>query len=72
MSPYKSKTLATWIALFGGSLGLHRFYLYGPRDIWGWLWPAPTLLGAYGVQRVLKLGQDDQLAWLLVPLPSQE
>jgi len=68
MSPYKSKTLATWIALFGGSLGLHRFYLYGPRDIWGWLWPAPTLLGAYGVQRVLKLGQDDQLAWLLVPL----
>jgi hypothetical protein len=68
MSGYKSKTLATWIALVGGGLGLHRFYLYGLRDIWGWLWWLPTLLGAYGVQRVLKLGQDDQLAWLLVPL----
>ena len=38
---YKSKTLATWIALIGGSLGLHRFYLHGFRDPWGWLfaWP---------------------------------
>ncbi len=68
MSAYKSKTLATWIALIGGGLGLHRFYLYGPRDVWGWLWPLPTLLGAYGVERVVKLGQDDQLAWLLLPL----
>ena len=68
MSTYKSKTLATWIALIGGGLGLHRFYLYGPRDLWGWLWPLPTLVGAYGVARVLKLGQDDQLAWLLLPL----
>lgn len=68
MNHYKSKTLAAWIALLGGGLGLHRFYLYGRRDIWGWLWPLPTLLGAYGVRRVLTLGQDDQLAWLLVPL----
>ncbi|MEO8155522.1 MAG: hypothetical protein ABI605_20835 [Rhizobacter sp.] len=68
MSTYKSKTWAAWIALLGGGLGLHRFYLYGPRDAWGWLWPLPTLVGAYGVHRVLKLGQDDQLAWLLVPL----
>ena len=68
MSTYKSKTWAAWIALLGGGLGLHRFYLYGVRDIWGWLWPLPTLVGAYGVHRVLKLGQDDQLAWLLVPL----
>jgi hypothetical protein len=68
MSAYKSKTLAAWIALLGGGLGLHRFYLYGPRDLWGWLWSLPTLIGLYGVQRVLTLGQDDQLAWLLVPL----
>ncbi len=68
MSAYKSKTLAAWIALLGGGLGLHRFYLYGLRDVWGWLWWLPTLVGAYGVQRVLTLGQDDQLAWLLVPL----
>ena len=39
MSPgsYRSKTLASWIALIGGSLGLHRFYLHGFRDPWGWL-----------------------------------
>ena len=68
MSHYKSKTLATWIAFLGGGLGLHRFYLYGMRDAWGWLWPLPTLVGLYGVERVLKYGQDDQLAWALVPL----
>ncbi|WP_280152455.1 hypothetical protein [Piscinibacter sp. XHJ-5] len=64
----KSKTLATWIALVGGSLGLHRFYLFGLRDLWGWLHPLPTLLGLYGVQRVLELGQDDHLSWALVPM----
>ena len=58
----KSKTLATWIALIGGSLGLHRFYLHGFRDPWGWLFPLPTLVGLYGVQRMRLLGQDDRLA----------
>jgi len=64
----KSKTFATWIALLGGGLGLHRFYLHGLRDPWGWLHPAPTLLGLYGVRRVLELGQDDHLSWVLIPL----
>jgi len=65
---YRSKTLATWLALLGGSIGLHRFYLYGLRDIWGWLHPWPTLMGIYGVDRVLTYGQDDRLAWMLIPL----
>jgi TM2 domain-containing membrane protein YozV len=64
----KSKTLATWIALLGGSFGLHRFYLHGLRDPWGWLCPWPTLLGIYGVQRARTLGLDDGLSWLLIPL----
>lgn len=64
----KSKTLATWIALIGGSLGLHRFYLHGFRDPWGWLLPIPTFIGLYGVERMRELGQDDQLAWLLIPV----
>ena len=72
MSPHqggsRSKTIATWLALLGGPLGLHRFYLHGLGDRWGWLlWP-PTLVGAYGVQRMRLLGQDDQIAWLLIPL----
>ncbi len=63
-----SKTLATWIALIGGSIGLHRFYLHGLRDPWGWLFVWPTLVGLYGVQRMRELGVDDRLAWVLIPL----
>jgi hypothetical protein len=64
----KSKTLATWIALIGGSLGLHRFYLHGWRDIVGWLHPLPTLVGLYGIERVQQFGQDDKLSWALIPI----
>ena len=64
----RSKTLATWSALIGGGLGLHRFYLHGFGDRWGWLLWVPTLAGAYGVERMRALGQDDRLAWVLIPL----
>lgn len=65
---YKNKTVATWLALLGGPLGLHRFYLYGRSDLWGWLYPLPTALGLYGIERVQQFGQDDQLSWVLMPL----
>ena len=65
---YKSKTLATWIAVIGGGFGLHRFYLSGFRDVWGWLHGVPTLIGLYGVQRMTDFGQDDMHAWALIPL----
>ena len=64
----KSKTLATWLALLGGSAGLHRFYLHGLSDAWGWLHPVLALLGLYGVQRALAFGQDDTVSWALIPL----
>ena len=64
----KSKTLATWLAVTGGALGLHRFYLFGARDLWAWLIMLPTLAGVYGVYRIRTLGQDDTLAALLIPL----
>jgi hypothetical protein len=64
----KSKTLTAWLALVLGSLGAHRFYLHGRRDVWAWLHPAPTLLGLAGVMRMRNLGQDDHWAWLLIPL----
>ncbi len=64
----RSKTLATWIALVGGTLGLHRFYLHGARDLLAWLHPLPTLVGLYGVLRMRHLGLDDTLSWVLVPL----
>lgn len=66
--PARSKTLATWLAVIGGGLGLHRFYLHGVRDPYAWAHVPAALLGAYGVRRMLDLGQDDRLAWLLIPL----
>ena len=64
----KNKTLATWLTFFGGPLGLHRFYLRGFGDLWGWLLPLPTALGLYGIERVLQFGQDDTISWWLIPL----
>jgi hypothetical protein len=62
-----SKTLATWIAVIGGSLGLHHFYLGGLRNWVGWLYPIPTLVGFAGVLRMRDLGIDDRLSWALIP-----
>ena len=64
----KNKTLATWLTFLGGPLGLHRFYLFGWGDLWGWLLPLPTALGTYGIERALTYGQDDALSWVLIPL----
>ncbi len=66
--PPRSKSVASWLALTVGSLGLHRIYLYGWRDRLAWLHPWPTLLGLLGVYRIRSLGLDDHLAWLLIPL----
>jgi hypothetical protein len=68
MKAPRSKSLATWLAVIGGTLGLHRFYLHGWRDLPGWLFPLPTLLGLAGVQRMRAFGQDDRVAWVLIPV----
>ncbi|MGK2897409.1 MAG: hypothetical protein ACSLE9_01790 [Burkholderiaceae bacterium] len=63
-----ARAIATWLALLGGSLGLHRLYLRGRGDRWAWLhWP-PTLVGAYGFWRMRHFGTDDTLGSLLVLL----
>jgi hypothetical protein len=64
----RSKTLAAWLAVLGGTLGLHRMYLHGLADRWAWLQVPFTALGLIGVHRMLTLGQDDRTAWLLLPL----
>ena len=64
----KNKTVAVWLALLGGPLGLHRFYLKGLGDTLGWLYPLPTALGLWGLDRLQTLGQDDKLSWVLLPL----
>jgi hypothetical protein len=65
---YRSKTVAAWLALLLGSLGVHRLYLRGLGDKLAWLYPLPTAVGLLGVLRMRTLGQDDRLAWLLIPL----
>ena len=65
---YRSKTLATWIAVLFGALGGLRFYMHGLRDVAGWLHLPPTLVGLWGAWRMHTLGQDDRLAAVLVPV----
>ena len=64
----KNKTLAAWLAFAGGPLGVHRFYLFGFRDLLGWLLPIPTLVGLYGIRRVQLYGLDDPWSWVLIPM----
>ena len=64
----KNKTLAAWLALVGGPLGLHRFYLNGLGDMLGWLLPIPSALGLYVIERVRQYGLDDQWSWVLIPM----
>ena len=66
--PDRSRPVATWLAVLGGTLGLHRFYLHGLRDPWAWLHPWPTLVDAYGFWRLRLLGLDDLVGSRLVPL----
>lgn len=44
-APHKNKTLATLLAGLTGAAGLHRFYLGGLRDFWGWAHLAAAALG---------------------------
>lgn len=64
----KNKTVAAWLALACGQLGIHRLYLYGMGDMLAWLHPIAAALGWWGVERVRMYGQDDQLAWALIPI----
>jgi heme/copper-type cytochrome/quinol oxidase subunit 1 len=68
VAPCRSRALAAWLAVIGGVLGAHRFYLHGRRDRVGWLaWP-PTVAGLVGLWRLRTVGADDGLALLLLPL----
>jgi len=62
----KSKGIAAWAALLLGSVGGHRFYLYGWNDQWALLHPLPTLMALIGLRQVETLGTDaPALTWAL-------
>ena len=67
MRSMKNKTLAVWLTLLLGSLGLQRLYLTGRYDRWAWLILMPSLFGWYGVLRARTLSLDDLWSWALIP-----
>lgn len=62
---FRSKTLTAALAFLFGSLGAHRFYLYGPRDIYGWAHLVFTLLGIPGVMLLITSDRTSMLGWAL-------
>jgi TM2 domain-containing membrane protein YozV len=63
---HKNKTLAVFFAAVLGGAGIHRFYLRGARDPWGWLHLAglaATLIG------LAVAGHGNPVTALLVSLP---
>lgn len=40
------KTVAAFLSTVLGGLGLHRFYMYGKRDFWAWIYAAAFLVYA--------------------------
>ena len=63
-NPHKSKTLAALLALLTGALGLHRFYLNGIADRWGWLHAASLPASAL----LLSLRPDWPMLFYAAPL----
>lgn len=62
---FRSKTLTATLAFFLGSLGAHRFYLYGRRDAFGWAHCLGTLLGVPGVILLIVTMRASPLGWVL-------
>ncbi|KAE8758885.1 NINE protein [Paraburkholderia madseniana] len=64
-SYFRSKTITAALAFFFGSLGAHRFYLYGLRDIYGWAHLLGTLIGIPGAMLVVASERASMLGWVL-------
>jgi hypothetical protein len=61
---HKNKTLATLYASLLGGLGIHRFYLYGKKDIWAWVHVALFPLSVFaGFLEALVIGLTPDDKW---------
>lgn len=63
---FRSKTLTAALAFFFGSLGAHRFYLYGLRDKFGWAHIVGILLGVAGYALLTATNRASILGWFMV------
>lgn len=62
---FRSKTITAALAFFFGSIGAHRFYLYGTRDIYGWAHLIGTLIGIPGALLVVASDRTSMLGWVM-------
>jgi TM2 domain-containing membrane protein YozV len=63
---FRSKTLTAALAFFFGVLGAHRFYLYGPRDVYAWAHVLGTVVGIPGFLLLKVTERASTLGWALV------
>ncbi|ALL66010.1 putative transmembrane protein [Paraburkholderia caribensis MBA4] len=64
-SRFRSKTLTAALAFFFGTLGAHRFYLYGLRDVWGWAHLVGTIIGIPGFMLLAATERAAIMGWVL-------
>ncbi len=62
---FRSKTLTAALAFLFGYIGLHRFYLYGMRDKYGWAHIVGIILGAVGFMLLAATERASVLGWVL-------
>jgi TM2 domain-containing membrane protein YozV len=62
---FRSKTITAALAFLFGSLGAHRFYLYGFRDMFAWVHLLGTVIGVPGVMLLIATERSAMLGWLL-------
>lgn len=60
---FRSKTLTALLAFLFGTVGAHRFYLYGWRDLFGWAHVIGTALGIPGVFLLIASERTSTLGW---------
>ncbi|MCI3205807.1 MULTISPECIES: hypothetical protein [Pandoraea] len=65
---YKSKTLTAGLAMLFGTLGLHRFYLYGVRDRFGWAHIVGSACGLAGWGLLVTSELHSLAGWVLTIL----
>lgn len=65
---HKSKTLTAGLAMLFGTLGLHRFYLYGVRDRFGWAHIVGSACGVAGWGLLVTSDLTSEMGWVLTIL----
>lgn len=63
---FRSKTLTATLAFFLGSVGAHRFYLYGKRDLYAWIHIVATIVGLPGLLLLIATERASTFGWILV------